>query len=191
MLHLDPTDTNQLANCEQATRVFARVWEEAPTNRLAIPALLEKAKCYKDWALVRQQFDSLTNALNVYEQVLRSPQADVPARSEAKVGLAITLEKWADHKSGKERTALLEQALSNCVDVVYGTILRDNERPHEWWTKKAGDKGLELADTLQAWSQEVRLFQRLTNSVWPQLPEPLVRQVKRAQENLDREKANN
>jgi len=190
MSHLDPADSNRLANCEEATRVFGRVHGENPANRLAVQALLEKAKCYKEWALARQQYDSLTNALNAYEQVLHSPQADVAARSEAKVGQAIVLEKWAAQKTDKERTALLEQALNHCLDVVYGKILRDDERPHELWTKEAGVKGFDLADSLQAWSQEVRLYQGLTNSVWPQLPASMVKRAKEAQEKLDREKGN-
>ena len=142
MSHLDPAETNKLANCEEATRVFGRVYDESPTNRLAVQALLEKGPtAIKEWALARQQYDSLTNALNAYEQVLHSPQADVAARSEAKVGQAVVLEKWAEQKTGKERTALLEQALNNCLDVVYGKILRDDEKLHELWTKEAGLKG--------------------------------------------------
>jgi TolA-binding protein len=190
MAHQDPADTNKLANCEEATRVFGRVHDENPTNQLAVQALLQKAKCYKEWALAKQQYDSLTNALNAYEQVLHSAQADVAARSEAKVGQAIVLEKWAQQKAGKERTALLEQALNHCLDVVYNkNFLRDDEKLHEFWTKEAGLKGLDLADTLQAWSQEVGLYGQLTNSVWPQLPASVVKRVKEAQEKLDREKA--
>jgi TolA-binding protein len=191
MSHLEPTDTNRLANCEEATRVFGRVHDKNPTNQLAVLALLEKAKCYKEWALARIQYDSLTNALDAYEQVVHSAQADVTARSEAKVGQAIVLEKWAQQKTGKERAVLLEQALNHCLDVVYGRpeVLRGDEKLHELWTKEAGLKGLDLADALQAWSQEVGLYGQLTNSVWPQLPASVVKRVKEAQEKLDREKA--
>jgi TolA-binding protein len=187
---VDPAETNKLANCEEATRAFGRICDEYPTNRLAIRAWARRADCYLQWALARQQYDSLTNALNAYQRVVDSPQAEVALRSQAKVGLAVALTKWAEQKTGKERTALLEQALSNCVDVVYGTILRDDERLDPFWTKEAGVKGVALADSLQAWSQEARLFQRLTNDVWPQLPAPLVKQAALAQENLEREKAN-
>ena len=190
MAHQDPADTNKLANCEEATRVFGRVHDENPTNQLAVQALLQKAKCYKEWALAKQQYDSLTNALNAYEQVVHSAQADVAARSEAKVGQAIVLEKWAQQKTGKERTALLEQALNHCLEVVYNkNFLRDDEKLHEFWTKEAGLKGLELADASQAWSQEMGLYGQLTNSVWPSLPASMVKRVKEAQEKLDREKA--
>jgi hypothetical protein len=191
MLHLDPAETNRLANVEEATKVFGRVYDENPTNRLALEALLEKAKCYKEWALARQQYDSLTNALNTYDQVLHARQADVVLRSEAKVGMAVTLSKWADQKAGKERTALLEQALNHCLDVVYGNIsvLHEGERLDQWWTKEAGVKAFDIADALQAWSQEVGLYQRLTNSVWPQLDASIVKRFKAAQDKLEREKA--
>ena len=105
------------------------------------------------------------------------------------MGLAVTLSKWAEQKTGKERTALLEQALNHCLDVVYGKILRDDERLDPLWTKEAGVKAFELADSLQAWSQEVRLYERLTNSIWPDLPPMLVKRAAKARENLEREKA--
>ena len=186
---VNPAETNKLANWEEATRVFGRICDEYPTNRLAVRAWGRRGDCDLQWALARQQFDSLTNAINAYQHVLASPQADVALRSHAKVGLAVTLEKWAEQKTGKERTTLIEQALNHCLDVVYGKTLRDDERLDPLSTKEAGMKAFELADSLQAWSQEVRLYQRLTNSIWPQLPAPLVKQAAKAQENLERQKA--
>jgi len=141
------------------------------------------------WALAKQQYDSLTNALTAYQRAFDSTQADVALRSQAKIGLAVTLLKWAEQKTGKERTALLEQALNHCLDVVYGKILRDDERLDPFWTKEAGVKAFDLADSLQAWSQEIRLYERLTNSIWPQLPALLVKRAAKARENLEREKA--
>jgi hypothetical protein len=186
---VDPADTNRLANLEEATIALGRVCDDYSTNRLAVQAWKEKANCYLQWALARQQYDSLTNAINAYQHVLVSPQAEVALRSEAKVGLAVTLSKWAEQKTGKERTALLEQALNHCLDVVFGTILRDDEWLDPFWTKEAGVKAFDLADSLQAWSQEVRLYERLTNSIWPQLPAQLVKRAAKARENLEREKA--
>jgi TolA-binding protein len=187
---VDPADTNRLANLEQATIALGRICDDYPTNRLAVRAWGVRANCYLQWALARQQFDSLTNAINAYQHVVDSPQADVDLRSEAKVGLAVTLEKWAEQKTGKERTALLEQALNHCLDVVYGRILGDDEWLAPFWTKKAGIEAFYLADSLQAWAQEVRLYERLTNSIWPQLPAELVKRAAKARENLEREKAN-
>jgi TolA-binding protein len=192
MLWMDPAETNKLANWEDATRVFGRICDEYPTNRLAVSAWIEKANCYLQWALARQQYDSLTNAINAYQRAIDSAQADVAARSEAKVGQATVLGKWAEQKTGAERTALLQQALSNCLDVVYGTIpiLHDNESLDPKWTKAAGMRAFELAETLQDWSQAVSIYMRLKNTVWPQLPASLEKKARKARENLEREKAN-
>lgn len=185
-----PSETNRLANCEEATRAFGRICDEYPTNRLAVRAWIERANCYLQWALARQQYDSLTNALNAYQQVVGSPQADVPARSQAKVGQAIVLGKWAEQKAGEERAALLKPALSNCLDVVYGTVLRDgSERLDPFWTKEAGIEAFNLAEAMQAWSQVVSLYRRLKDEVWPDLPASYEKRAAKALENLEREKA--
>jgi hypothetical protein len=112
----------------------------------------------------------------------------VEARSEAKVGQATVLTKWAEQKSGAEQTALLKAALSNCLDVVYGNILRGNEEPDPFWTKEAGLKAFDLAETLQAWSQVVNIYDRLKSKVWPQLPASLEKRAAKALENAEREK---
>jgi hypothetical protein len=190
MQWMDPADTNRLANCEEATRVFDRICEKYPTNRLAIPAWNEKAKCYLQWGLARQQYDSLTNAINAYQRVIDSPQADVAARSQAKVGQATVLGKWAEQKTGAEQTALLKAALSNCLDVVYGELPFElDERLDPFWTKAAAMKGFDLAWELKAWSQAASIYMRLTNNVWPQLPASLEKRALKALENLEREKS--
>ena len=153
----DPRETNKLANLEVATQVFGRLCDEYPTNRLAVPAWIERGNCYKEWALARQQPDSLTNAINAYQRVNDSPLANVAARSEAKLGCAIVLEKWAEQKTGAERVGLLTQALSNCLDVVYGNILRTNETWNPFWTKETAIKAFNLAESLEAWSQRRQL----------------------------------
>jgi len=188
---VDPTDPNKLANLEEATRIFGRICEEYPTNRLAVQAWIEKGNCYMQWALAKQQPESLTNAISAYQRAIDAVPADAAARSEAMLGQAIALSKWAEHKAGEERTVLLHQALSNCLNVVHGTLLRDGEQPDPFMTKKAGIQAFDLAESLQAWSQAVAIYQRLTNSVWPQLPASLEKRAARARENLGREKANN
>ncbi|HOX57935.1 MAG TPA: outer membrane protein assembly factor BamD [Candidatus Paceibacterota bacterium] len=186
---VDPSETNKLANCEEATRAFGRICDDYPTNRLAVRAWAERANCYMQWALARQQYDSLTNALNAFQRVIDSPQADVPARSQAKVGQAIVLGKWAEQKGGEARVMLLKQALSNCVDVVYGNILKDEEVPDQFWTREAGIEAFNLAEAMQAWSQAAGIYRRLTNTVWPQLPASLEKRAFKALEHLEREKA--
>jgi TolA-binding protein len=184
-----PTETNKLANCELATLVFSRICDEYPTNQLAARAWLEKANCNLQWALARQQYDSLTNALLAYQRVIDSPHADAALRSQAKLGQAITLGKWADQKTGEVRTALLKQGLSNCLDVVYGSILRDNERLDLAVTQEVGEKALDLAEALQVWSPAASIYMRLTN-MWPLLDPSLRKRATNIFEHLEREKLN-
>ncbi len=189
MLWVVPAETNKLANYEEATRVFGRICDEYPTNQLAARAWILKADCYLQAALVKQQYDSLTNAIDAYQHAFDSPLADVGVRSQAKVGQAVVFGKWAEQKTGAERTALFKQALSNCLDVVYGTILRDGERPDPKWTNEAGLRAIDLGDELQAWSQLASIYMRLTNSVWSQVPATQQKKAAKAFENLEREKS--
>jgi TolA-binding protein len=190
MQWVDPDETNKLAKCEEATRVFGLICDQFPTDALAAPAWIERGKCYMQWALARQQYDSLSNALSAYQRVDGLAQADVAARSEATLGQAIVLEKWAEQKADLERVALLKLAVSNCLNVAYGNILRTNEtRLDPFWTKAATIKAFNLLETLQAWAQVVSLYDRLTNSVWPNMPEDLVQRALKAREKLKQEEA--
>jgi hypothetical protein len=193
-----PTETNKLANCGLAVQVFNQICDEHPSNRLAARAWFEKANCSLQWALAKQQYDLLTNALSAYQLVIDSSQADVALRSQAKLGQAITLGKWAEQKTGEARTALLKQALSNCLDVIYGNILRDDEHLDQSLAQivgekafeKIAEKAFELAEALQAWSQAANIYTRLTNSVWPLLDPSLRKRATNVFENLEREKQN-
>ena len=89
-------------------------------------------------------------------------------------------------RQGANRAA--QAGLNHCLDVVYGKILRDDERPDPFWTKKAGMKAFDLAEELQAWSQAVNIYLRL-KTIWPQLPASLEEHAAKARENLEREKA--
>jgi hypothetical protein len=101
------------------------------------------------------------------------------------------LDKWAEQKTGAEQTALLKRALSNCLEVVYERVPRnENETPDLKWTKEAGMKAIDIAEELQAWSQLANLYTRLTNSVWPVLPAAYQKKAAKAFENLAREKLN-
>ena len=63
-----------------------------PTNGLARAGLGEMANALLQYAKSSQQYDDVTNA---FQEVISATNADVAARSQAKVGLAIALEKQA------------------------------------------------------------------------------------------------
>jgi hypothetical protein len=188
--YVEPSETNKLANWEEATRVFALICDTHPTNRLAALAWGRRGDCYMQWALAKQQYDSLTNALNAYQRVVESPQADVAARSEAKVGMAIALEKWAKQKTGAEQTTLLKQALDHCADVVLGKMLRKDELLDPLWTQKAAQEAFSLAEALQAWAQAASIYARLTNSIWPLVDPAMLRRATNVFEHLPQDKPN-
>ena len=150
--------TNKQADYEQAIRVFSEICETYPTNRLAALAWGEKANCLLQWAQYSRQYGTASNA---FQQVLNSPGADVTARSIARFGLAVVLEKQAAQTTGEEQAALLKLALDRYLDVFYGNVLRDGDKPDLFWLKKAGLEAARLAGELHEWRQAVNLCSRL------------------------------
>ncbi len=174
--------TNKLADYEEAIRVFSKICESFPTNQLAARAWGEKANCLLQWARSSRDFEPAAKA---FQEVLAAAGADVTARSMAKVGLAVVLEKQAQQKTGAEQSALLESALDHYVDVFYGkTVLRgDDDQPDLFWTKKAGLEAGRLAEALQRWSQALSVYQRLTNLL-PSVSATLESRIQNAEKNL-------
>ena len=82
----------------------------------------------------------------------------------ALVGQAIVLQKQAEQKTGPEKKALLESALSKYLSVFYEKNLREGEQAESFWVKKAG---LDLAALLtessevQNWQQALSVCERL------------------------------
>ncbi len=176
--------TNKPDDYSEALGVFSKICESYPTNQLAV---LAKANCYLQWALASRRLEQDTNAANTFQQVVDSRRADAAARSQAKVGLALVFKKQAEQKSGAEQRALLEQALTNCLDVLYGKILREGEPPDPFWTKEAGLEAGRLAETLQAWAQARNVYQQMAEmEMFRTLGPFLKKRILKAQENLDR-----
>jgi tetratricopeptide (TPR) repeat protein len=170
--------TNKAADFQQAIEIFKRICEQYPTNRLAALAWGERANALLQWAKSPQQYDDVTNA---YQQVILSTNADIAARSQAKVGLAIALEKQAEQSAGTNRTALLNQALANCLDVFVGSNLRDGEAPALFWRKEAGLYAGRFAEKLQQWDQARKVYLQLKDMV-PALSPKLDINIRRCEE---------
>jgi TolA-binding protein len=177
--------TNKLADYEEAIAVFTTICDRFPTNRLAVPAWGERASCLLQWGQLSHQYDPATNA---FLQVIDSPMADATARSIAKVGLGVVLEKLAElQQAPEEKAALLKAALNHYLDVFYDYMLRENEQPDRFWSRKAGLEAGRVAEALQQWAQAIGVYQRLQNLV-PQMQASLEKRMLRCQENLDRAK---
>ena len=168
--------TNKLADYGEALGVFNTIGNDYPTNPLAVLALGAKANCL----LQSSQYDA---ASNTYQQVISSPLADVSARSQAEVGLAITLEKQAQAQTGAGQTALLKLALDHYLNVFYGTLLRGREQPDLFWVKKAGLEAARLAGDLGQWQPAVNIYGRL-QELLPQLRASFAEKQAKARKNL-------
>jgi hypothetical protein len=84
---------------------------------------------------------------------------------------------------GSDQTALLQLALQNYLDVLYGKNLRDGEIPDSFWLKKAGLQAAGVAETLGEWPQAVAVYQRLEDLL-PPLRESLENKIAAAQGHL-------
>jgi outer membrane protein assembly factor BamD (BamD/ComL family) len=147
--------TNAWANYGEAIGAFSYICQYYPTNPLAVLAQGERANCFLQTA-------DYTNALAAYRQVTNSPAADVSARSQAMVGMAIVLEKQAQHLgAATDQGALFTQALDYCLDVFHASHLREGEKPDLFWTKKAGLEAAHLAETLNQGPQAIGLYDEL------------------------------
>jgi len=148
------SDTNQLADYDEAISVFRALCRDYPTNQIAALAWGEMAECYLQWAQYSHDFKEVTNA---FQQVIDAPRAGVAARAAAKVGLGVVLEKQAEQASGPEQLALLRMAFNHYFDVFRGTILRDNEEMDLYWKKKAGLEAGRVAEALKEWSWVIEI----------------------------------
>lgn len=147
LMQTESTATNNpLANFSEATNVFAQIVQLNPTNEAAARAWGEIGDCDLQLA----NYDAATNA---YAQAMNS--TNVSLRSQAQVGLGITLEKKAAQASGADQTALLQLALDNYLAIVDAANLRDGEQADPYWVKKAGlQQALPLIETLGAGDPE-------------------------------------
>jgi TolA-binding protein len=175
--------TNRVDDCKTAIQVLGRICQEYPTNQHVFLAYGQKANCHLQWAALTHQYDDLTNALQAYQHVIDTTNADVNARSMALVGQANVLQKQAEQKTGPEKKALLESALNKYLAVFEGN-LRDGEKAESFWVKKAG---LELATLLtepsevQNWKQALSVYEHLKKDL-PVLGPSLQRKILEARE---------
>jgi tetratricopeptide (TPR) repeat protein len=176
LMAMSPADTNNpLANFQMATNVFGQIAQAYPTNEWGALAWGEVGDC----DLQLDNFDAATNA---YAQILISPATDISARSRARVGTGIVLEKKAALADGTNQAALFELALENYSDAMDENEfnLQHGEPADLFWLKKSGLQAAALAETLGQWPSAVKLYQRL--EIWfPQAKDSLEKKAADAQ----------
>ncbi len=177
-LMLEPSsDTNNaLANFEQAVQVFKVVCQSYPQSEQAALAWGEIGDC----DLQLTNYDDATNA---YAQVTNSALADAAARSQAQTGIGLVFEKRAAQTTGQAQTMLLQRALQNYLDVLYGNNLREGETADPFWVKKAGLEAASVAEKLGEWPQAVNVYRRL-EELLPQLRGLLEQKIANAQAHV-------
>ena len=129
-------------------------------------------------------YDAATGA---YAQVTNSPVASVAVRSQAQVGIGLVFEKRAAQATGQDQAELLQSALQNYLDVLYGKNLHDGEQANSFWTEKAGLQAASVAETLGEWQKAMNVYQRL-EELLPSLHGSLEKKIANAQEHLAPEK---
>ncbi len=158
--------TNRAIDYQEASKIFGKIYELYPTNPLAAVAWGGRATALLQWAkLSDQPMSTYGDVSNAFRQVIDSTNAPISARAQAKLGLAITLEKMAEPATATNRVALLTLALNQCLDVFDGSVLRDGEKPDPGWRRDAGIKAAQLAETLQKVPQAIHIYEELCDLV--------------------------
>jgi len=163
--------TNKLKDYRDAAAIFNDI-ESSSSNRLAILACGQKANCILQYAQNLQQTNELTNVVASFQKIVISILADATARSIAKVGIAVVLEKQGNWQKAKDEY----------LDVFYEKLLRDGEKPNPFWTKRAGMDAARLAEAHGEWDQAFSVYKRLLDK-FPELRELLQKKIFRAKEN--------
>ena len=177
--YMSQDSTNKAADYQDAFKYFNRICEAYPTNSLTALAWGGKANALLQWAKTTQLYDEAALA---FVQVISATNAAIAARSQAKLGLAIVLEKQAELTGGTNRVSLLKQALNHSLDVFTGTLLRPGEAPDPFWRKEAGVVAGRLAEQLQLWEQAKNVYSELKSLV-PALGPKLEISIRRCEEH--------
>ena len=177
------TDLDLTNRLTEAIAWYSTIPQSYPSNSLSAPALGQIGNCYL-------QLYDYERASNAFQRVTLSPLADVPARSQATVGLGLVAEGLAAKlklEDDQRRTTLMKQALACYEDVLFQKMLRDGEQADAFWVKKAGQEAGRVAESLQQWQHAILIWQKLQEWL-PQLRPSLDKKILNAQKNL-REKA--
>ena len=184
-LMLLPSDDTSypLANFEKAIQVFKAINQTYPQSEQAALAWGEIGDCDLQLAGQPQGARFYDDATNAYAQVINSPLAKATARSQAQWGIGLVFEKRAAQTTGQAQTLLLQRALENYLDVLYGNNLHDDEPADSFWVKKAGLQAAGVAETLGEWTQAVNVYRRL-EELLPPLHDLIEKKIGNAQGHI-------
>ncbi len=192
--------SNSLLN--EAIAVFAQITNATPGNTLAALALGRLGDCYRQWADVKSDPNSYTNAAQMYQAALnlcRPPAsqagpapaptradvlpAGVPARPVSS-GAAVAVDTASCDQAEvglglvAERQRQPDRALEYYSKVLYA----GDADPY--WVEQAGVAAARLCEERQQWEQAVHIYNRVLQAV-PSLRPTLVNKIAAAQSHAD------
>lgn len=146
--------TNKSADLHEAIRSLATITNNLPgVTSQAAQALGMIGNCYLN-------LGDYSNAIVTYRSVVEAPDALPEARSQARFGIGLAMEKQAGLKTGAEQTELLKAAFSKYVDAFYQS-LNDPVKPSPFWIEKSGMAAGQLAESLQDWQSALCIYSQL------------------------------
>jgi TolA-binding protein len=167
-----PDTAAKLKDYQDAAAIFNTI-ETSASNRLAILACGSKANCLLQYVLKNQQTNELTNVIASFQKIIASNLADIKARSIAKMGIGVVLEKQNDPRKAKDQY----------LDVFYEkNLLHPGEQSSPFWKKKAGLDAARLAESLKEWDQAANYYRRLMTE-FPELAPIVQGKILRIKQN--------
>jgi len=154
-----------LTSLTEAIVAYSRIPQNHPESPLVPLAWGEIGNCHFQLGTADvKQYDL---AMAAYTNVIQSVQADAAARSQAEVGLAMSMERKAALPTASDRSALLTAALGHYLRVTEGGNLRPGEEADRFWVERAGSAAAQLAEQLQRWDVAEALYRRLLDLAPP------------------------
>jgi TolA-binding protein len=154
-----------LTSLAEAIVAYSKIPQNHPGSPLTPLAWGEIGNCHFQLGTAdTKQYDL---AMAAYTNVLQSVQADVAARSQAEMGLAMSLERKAALPTATDRSALLTAALGHYLRITEGGNLREGEVADRFWVERAGSAAAQLAEQLQRWDVAEALYRRLLDLAPP------------------------
>jgi len=130
-----------------------------------------------------KQFAEATNA---YLRAMTNVSAAIDVRSQAKFGLAHTLELYGDTLPAAEAAGFKKAAFDHYYDIVLGSNLRENEFSDPFWLEKAGTEAANIAENQKQWNTAIAIYQRMQKSL-PPIRSRFEEQVRRLQDLMRRD----
>ena len=166
-----------LENFELAITAFNKIIQQFPTNTSAPLAWGRIGDCH--FQLASQDPKLYDSATNAYFKVLTSPVASVSARSQARVGIGLVLERLAKTTDPE----LWRAAFESYYSVADPRHLRDGEKLDPYWFNIALLNAARLAEEHKEFETAIRIYLRMIDAL-PSLRPTLEKKLEKAREQL-------